>query len=58
MLCSQFPEIFDNFRRKNWRLSQKQCNDQIFAQFSIVSGVKAPIFSLNFFGEKFFKTIT
>jgi hypothetical protein len=41
MLWSQFSEIFDNFRRKNWRFSKKkQCYDQNFAQFSFVFSQK------------------
>jgi hypothetical protein len=28
--------IFDNFRRKNWRFSQKPIYDQNFSEFSFV----------------------
>jgi hypothetical protein len=47
MLLSQFLPIFANFRRTNWRFSQKPMLYQIFAKAS---------FSLNFLAKIFLKS--
>jgi hypothetical protein len=59
MLWSQFSAIFDDFRRKNWRFSQKPmlCMIQILPNLALF-WVKNAIFSLNFslnFSPKIFK---
>jgi hypothetical protein len=54
MLWSQFSAIFDNFRRKNWRFSQKPMLWSIFSKFSFVLSQKRQFFCKNF-RRKYFK---
>jgi hypothetical protein len=44
MLCSQFSAIFDNFRRKNWRFSQKPMLWSNFCIFSFILSQKCQFF--------------
>jgi hypothetical protein len=57
MLWSQFSAIFDNFRRKNWRFSQKPMLWSIFSKFSFVLSQKRQFFA-KIFGENILKIIT
>jgi hypothetical protein len=54
MLWSQFSAIFANFRRKNWRFSQKAMLWSIFSKFSFVLSQKRQYFR-RFFWRKYFK---
>jgi hypothetical protein len=56
MLWSQFSAIFANFRRKNWRFSQKP---MLWSKFCIILiWVKNANFFAEFFGENIWKIIT
>jgi hypothetical protein len=55
MLRSQFSAIFDNFRRKNWRFSQKRCYDNFLHNLTLFR-VKEAIFSQNFSAKIFKKS--
>jgi hypothetical protein len=54
MLWSQFSAIFDNFRRKNWRFSQKPLLWSKFCIINFVSSQKRQFFCWNF-RRKYFK---
>jgi hypothetical protein len=54
MLWSQFSAIFDNFRRKNWRFSQKPMLWSNFWRNLALFWVKNANFFAEFFGNFFF----
>jgi hypothetical protein len=58
MLWSQFSAIYDNFRRKNLRFSQKPMLWSQFLHNSALIWVKNANFFAEFFGENIFKIIT
>jgi hypothetical protein len=58
MLWSQFSTIFDNFRRKNWRFSQKTNVMIIILHNIALLWVKNANFFAIFFSENIFKIIT
>jgi hypothetical protein len=58
MLWSQFSAIFPNFRRKNWRFSQKPMLWSQFLQKLAVVWAKNANFFAKFFGENILKIIT
>jgi hypothetical protein len=58
MLWSQFSAIFDNFRRKNWRFSQKPMLWSKFLHNLALFWVKNANFFAEFFVENIYKIIT